>query len=54
MVLLKEINDHITIIVARTIFREQKEQVRKQIVQSKYSDQFEKAFRVAKLRDKRI
>lgn len=52
--MLKEMNDHISIVVQRQIIREKKDHIRKQVVQSKYSAQEEKAFKVAQLRDGRI
>jgi hypothetical protein len=52
--MLKEMNDHITVVVQRCILKEKKDEVRKQVVQSKYSLQEEKALRVAQLRDRRI
>ena len=35
--MLKEMNDHISLVVQRCILREKKDEIRKQVVRSKYS-----------------
>lgn len=52
--MLKELTDHVTHILQRTIYREQKEDTRKKVVESKYKESYDKAFKTAKLRGDKI